>query len=134
MVYQSKAFTLIELLVVLSIVSILVTLSIISYQAHVLKSYRREATVLLLYLANKQEQYYANMGFYSDNVERLGSDANILAPRYSLSIALSQQGHAYEIIAQATGTQLQDVNCSYLTVNHLGQRNSADGMSQLCWD
>ena len=113
---------------------ILITLSIMSYQAHVLKSYRREATVLLLYLANKQEQYYANIGFYSDNFEQLGSDAHALAPRYRLNIALSQQGHAYEIVAQAVGAQLQDATCIYLTVNHVGQRNSADKLSQRCWE
>lgn len=133
MLSKSKAFSLIELLVVLSIITILTTLSVMSYQAYVLKSYRSEVVALILYLANKQEQYYANWGYYSDNFSALGSDALVLVPRYKLTLAVSQQGHGYEIVAQATGAQIKDGECLRLTFNHVGQRNNNDHKSQRCW-
>ena len=134
MTFISKAFSLIELLIVLIIITVLATLSVVSYQAYVLRSYRAEAVATLLHLANKQEQYYANTGVYSSSFNELGSNAAVLAPRYQLTIILSQQGHRYELIAEASGTQLKDTECLRLTFNHFGQRNNNEPENRHCWN
>ena len=134
MTFISKAFSLIELLIVLIIITVLATLSVVSYQAYVLRSYRAEAVATLLYLANKQEQHYANTGVYSNSFNELESDVSVLAPRYQLTITLLQQGQGYELMAEAAGAQLKDTECLRLTFNHIGQRNSTEQENLHCWN
>ncbi|MDX3774354.1 type IV pilin protein [Chromatiaceae bacterium AAb-1] len=132
---QQKAFTLPELIMVLAIISILSALSYPAYQQYLLQSYRSEAVQVLLLLANRQEQWLADYGAYSDNLETLGLAAPYLSRsgRYRFSVALADNGNGYLLTAQAVALQQQDTLCPVFTLNQYGQRNAQLPEAGDCW-
>lgn len=125
--------SLIELMVALAILGILLAISFPSYQQHVLRSYRSEATSSLLQLANAQEQYRADHGVYSSDFSALGGAAQSPSARYRLSITLLDAEQGFELAATAQGLQQADTACSSFTLNHYGQRNMSIPASVDCW-
>lgn len=126
-------FSLIELMLALAILGILLAISYPSYQQHVLRSYRSEATSSLLQLANAQEQYRADHGVYSSDFSVLGGAAQSPSARYRLSITLLDAEQGFELAATAQGLQQADTACSSFTLNHYGQRNTSIPASVDCW-
>ncbi len=96
-----KGFTLIELLVVVLIIGILAAVAVPQYQKAVLKS--RYATLMPIAkaMADAQEVYYLNKGYYAQDDEKDLLDVSSAATEKS-SVALSQtDGYDY-VLAQHT--------------------------------
>ncbi|MBZ9612541.1 type IV pilin protein [Rheinheimera maricola] len=133
MLNRYRGFSLIELMIVLAVLGILLVISYPSYQQHVLRSYRAEASASLLQLANAQEQYRADHGVYSNDFTMLGHAALSPSGRYALTISLSNSLQAFEIKAEALGLQQADTACTYFSLNQFGQRSAASVDPAECW-
>lgn len=129
-----KGVTLIEIMLVVVILGILVAIVYPSYHKQVLKSYRTEATKTLLKLANYQEQYLADSGYYSGDLVLLGLAASLQSEsgRFRFSVRLMSDNREYVLTATAQGPQTQDTECPVFTLNQAGQRN-AGRADVSCW-
>jgi type IV pilus assembly protein PilE len=130
----NSGFSLLELLIALAIIGILAAICYPSYQQYVLKTYRAEAVAQLLQVANAQEHHLADYASYAPDMRALGISAADLPQRYKFSIAVSEDGQAFELTAVAQGAQLADSECTTLTLNQYGQRNAFSPQNRHCWD
>lgn len=126
------AFTLIELLIGIAIVGILVAICYPSYQQYVLRSYRSQAVTQLFQLANAQEQYLADHGSYTADLQSIGFVE--VGARYRFQLTLTDASQGYLLAAQAQGLQQADTECLLFTLNHTGQRNPGQPQSLHCWE
>lgn len=140
-----KGFTLIELMITVAIVGILAAIAYPSYQEHVLKSWRANATGCLLELANRMERRYTGSSSYEapdpdpdlDPLLNAGCAAEGDMPaRYDFVYEGTPDDTSFEIRAIPQGVQLND-KCGILIINHWGQKKVDDAESgydaAICW-
>lgn len=128
----TKGVSLIELLIAIVIISVLLSVSWPAYQRFVLRSYRAEATTVLLKLANSQVQYHADFGHFSGDLTRLDS-TSLHSARFHFTVQIADSGQTFELSAAAIGPQTADTECARFTLNQLGQRNVNIPNSLSCW-
>lgn len=133
----SGGFTLIELMVTVAIVAILATIASAAYTSQVQKSRRTDARSALLDLAGREEKLFSTTNAYSATATDLGYAAFPIAVGsgyYNLSVAVANPPVTYVITATAIGTQVNDTQCSTLSVNQLGvQFSTGTGTAATCW-
>ncbi|MBU1436257.1 MAG: prepilin-type N-terminal cleavage/methylation domain-containing protein [Gammaproteobacteria bacterium] len=125
-------FALIEIMVVIAIIGLLLSVIVPGYQQHVLNSYRLEASTELRRLANLQLLLLAEQARYTADLTELGyPTASYLldSGRYTISAALTADG--YQLIAEASGPQLADVNCMTFKLDQYGIKASLPAAD--CW-
>lgn len=125
-------FALIEMIVVVAIIGILMSVLVPGYQQHVLNSYRLEANHELLKIAGLQQLLFAEQARYTADLTELGYPTiNYLtvSGRFVIDAKLSAEG--FLLTAHATGPQLADVNCTQLTLDHYGSKESIPTSD--CW-
>lgn len=143
-------FTLIELMMAVLIITILTVIAVPSYTTYVLKSHRTEAKSMLMDIAAREERYMSTNGVYATDPTQLGLTAwgvmgsgyymvtisNVAAAKSSTSTTAATPA-TFLLTATATGNQVRDTQCGYLSVDQSG--NQASGISasnQLtytCW-
>src|SRR5690554_1212265 len=127
-------FTLIELMIVVAIVAIIMAITYPSYQNHVLKTARTNATACMMEHAQFMER------FYTSNLTYEGADGNLgcandadLANRYQIGVDGLGQA-TYTITATPHGPQAKDTVCGTLSLNQAGTRSvSGSGTLGQCW-
>jgi type IV pilus assembly protein PilE len=132
-IINNRGFSLLELLIVLAIVSILTLIAYPTYSSYVTKVRRSNATVSLLDLAARLEQYYEDHHSYQGaTIENLG--INNKNNSYDLQIK-SENASSYLIAATPIGAQVQaDQNCGSLMLDQIGNRAiSGRGNVARCW-
>jgi type IV pilus assembly protein PilE len=130
-----KGFTLIEVMITVAIVGILAAISYPSYTGYILQSNRTEAQRELIRMANLQEQIFVDRRVYTTDMTLLGAPADpYLVPRDSTkklySIDGTINGRTFVLTATATGVQVNDTDCTTLTINEVGLKTPATG----CWE
>ena len=126
-----------ELMVVVAIVGILATVAYPSYIDFVTQSKRTEAQRELLRLANLEEQYFSDHRTYTANISELGVGTGIKykteSGNYEIEATIADSGASFILKANALGIQAtNDADCSWLTVNQIGQKDSKTSGS--CWE
>jgi len=133
-IINNGGFSLLELLIVLAIVSILTIIAYPAYSSYVTKVRRANATVSLLDLASRLEQYYEDHHSYQgatiENLRVKNDESNL----YNLQIN-AESATSYLIEATPIGVQAQaDQNCGSLMLDQLGNRTiSGSGDANECW-
>jgi type IV pilus assembly protein PilE len=143
---RDSGVTLMELLVAVAIVGILGAIAYPSYVQYMTRTHRSVAKMVLLQVADRQEQFRADNKRYAADLTQLGYAAdgfaiddqgNLVADGdasrlYAITLtnisALTFTANAAPELAQAT----RDVRCQTLTLSHTGQR-SQTGPSNDCW-
>jgi type IV pilus assembly protein PilE len=143
---RSSGVTLMELLVAVAVVGILGAIAYPSYVQYVTRTHRSVAKSVLLQVADRQEQFFADNKRYTGDLTELGytSDGFMIDDQgdavadgdasrlYAIALtntsARTFTANAIPELAQAT----RDARCQTLTLTHTGQRGQT-GPSSDCW-
>jgi type IV pilus assembly protein PilE len=143
---RQHGVTLIELMVVVAIIAIIASIGYPSYMGYVTRANRTAAKSLLLQVADRQEQFFANNKRYTADLTDLGYAANgfminnqgaftvagaddrIYAIRLTNATPVTYTVNASPVLRQAG----HDAQCQTLTLTHSGVR-SQTGPSTECW-
>ncbi|MCH8059528.1 MAG: prepilin-type N-terminal cleavage/methylation domain-containing protein [Proteobacteria bacterium] len=143
---RQRGVTMLELLIVVVIVAIITAFAYPSYMQYVVSTKRTAATVTLMQIAERQQQFFMDNKSYTNDLTNLGYAANPLSINDSgNSVAAGDGDSVYTITLSnitattytATAAPLQgqlsrDTDCGSLTLNQAGARgNSAGGEG--CW-
>lgn len=135
----AKGFTLVELLVALAIISMIMTLAVPSYQHHIERTNRTDATVALMRVAAAQERFYLQYGTYAADLGAGPDGLGVTGTErgyYDLSVKAHEKGLSTGYMVTATandGAQNDDTDCVIFTLNQSGKRGSGPASLDNCW-
>jgi type IV pilus assembly protein PilE len=138
--------TLLELLVTVAIIGILGAIAYPSYTNYVMRTNRVVGKSLLLQVADRQEQFFADNKRYTTDLTQLGYNANgFMVDDQGAYVADADANRLYRIsLTNATATTFtanaapqlnqatRDTNCQTLTLTHRGLKGQT-GASTDCW-
>ena len=143
---RQRGFTLNELLVVMAIISLLGLLGYPSYLDYVTRANRSAAKSLLLQIADRQEQFFADNKRYAADLLELGyGGAAFAIDKQGAPVAPSSPDRLYAVALSNTsattytingvpllGQATHDVDCGSLTLTHAGVKGQS-GVATNCW-
>lgn len=128
----ARGFTLIEVMITVVIVAILAAVAYPSYTEYVARGHRTQLKTQMQAAQHWMERRYSERYFYGDASGSNNAPAAFanqsfvteVAERYSLSVALGNNGQSYVITAERAqaGTMSKDP-CGNPTVDNLGVKN-----------
>jgi len=141
-----KGFTLIELLVVVAIIGLLATIGYPSYTQYIVRANRSVAKSVLLQVADRQEQFFANRKTYAANLTDLGYTANVFAvDDAGATVPIADTDSIYSLsLTNITATTFtvnaapqhiqaaRDGSCQTMTFTHAGDKDQT-GAADNCW-
>ena len=144
--YRQRGVTLLELMVVVVIVAVLASIGYPSYMGYITRANRVAAKSLLLQVADRQEQFFANNKRYANDLTDLGYAANgFMIDDTGAFAADGADGRIYQIRLSNTTPMTYTVNavpqmrqaghdtqCMTLTLTHTAVRGQT-GASAECW-
>ncbi|HEC15618.1 MAG TPA: prepilin-type N-terminal cleavage/methylation domain-containing protein [Sedimenticola sp.] len=126
-------FTLIELMIVIAVISIIAGVGYPIYQGYIQKTRRATAKLALMDTAQRLERCSTELLSYTD------AGCNVTLP-FNAPVGGAEQFYTisatvltpstFTLTATAIGKQVDDTDCSTLTLDHLGQKS---GTSSSCW-
>lgn len=143
---RQRGATLLEIMVVVAIIAIVASIGYPSYMGYITRSNRTAAKSLMLQIADRQEQFFANNKRYADDLTDLGyaTDGFMINDQGALTGA-GADDRVYDIFLTNTtpvtytvnaAPQLRqaghDAQCLTMTLTHAGMR-SQTGPSTDCW-
>ena len=143
---DSRGFTLIELLIAVTILGILSAVAVPSYIQYMTRTKRTVGKTLLLQVADRQEQFFADNKSYAPDLTTLGYTADKLAvDDKGTTVAADSADRIYVITLSNTSAttftanaepQLvqakRDTDCQTLSLTHAGVRDQT-GAGTNCW-
>ena len=143
---RQRGYTLLEMMVVVAIVAILTSIGYPSYMGYITRTNRVAAKSMLLQIADRQEQFFANNKQYTNDLTDLGYAANgFMVDDQGAFTADGADNRIYQITLTNTTPMTYTVNavpqlrqaghdsqCMTLTLTHTGVR-SQTGASTECW-
>jgi type IV pilus assembly protein PilE len=144
--HRSAGVTLTEVLVVVTIISLLGAIGYPSYTGYVTRTNRTAAKSLLLQIADRQEQFFADNKQYANDLTQLGYSANGFSiDQQGAPVSSSSADRLYGVSLSNTSATTFTVNaapllrqashdtpCGTLTLTHSGQKGQS-GASSDCW-
>jgi type IV pilus assembly protein PilE len=129
--YKVLGFTLVELLITVAIVGFLAAIAYPNYRQYLLRAHRTEAQTVLQQTATRMERYFSNNSSYAPDMATLGEPATTQNGYYAITIAPGACGdiaRCYQLTADAQDSQLDDTDCTAITLDSTGAKAPAD-----CW-
>lgn len=140
---RQTAFSLVELMSVIAIVGVLMAIGVPNYQQYVLKSNRAAAKNVLLQLAAREENFFADnkqytvdgtdMGFAGVTfaIDKDGDGSATVGADSIYEIVITQATNFdFSATATAKGKQVADTDCLTFTIDQTGSRSAT---SSDCW-
>ncbi len=141
-----NGFSLVDLLTVMAILGIIGSIAFPSHQSFSLRVHRTEASVALMDVAKRMQQYHVLYKTYTDDLLALGLNSSPYITengRYSIRVDDNGGGGGacpiaicFKLVAPAIGNQAMDTDCAVFELNSMGDRTAlAGGGSQNnnCW-
>ncbi len=128
-----QGFTLIEIMIAVVVIAIMAAIAFPSYSEQVRKSRRADAKSTLLDIANKEQRYMLDNRSYG-SLNDLGLGGTTVPSEegyYIISITPASPTTSFTLTATATGSQVDDTDCSTFTVD---QKGTKSGTSSQCWN
>ena len=143
---RQRGFTLNELMVVVAIISLLGMLGYPSYLDYVTRANRTAAKSLMLQIADRQEQFFADNKRYANDLLELGYGGVAFAiDKQGAPVAPSSADRLYAVALSNTsattytvngvpllGQATHDTDCGALTLTHAGVKGQS-GAATNCW-
>jgi type IV pilus assembly protein PilE len=141
---KQPGFTIIELLVAATIVCLLVVVAVASYQDHMKRKARMQASSALMELAESLQMQYARVGSYATSALPITQTPREGGAAYRISLAMAPVSATDPKVAfpasTATGFTLQAVPvnedvCGTLLLDHTGHKGVVSSQAKLadCW-
>jgi len=127
---KASGFSLIELIIVVAIISILGAVAIPGYQDFMIKERRSDAHHLLLVNASKLTKCFTLAGSYENNCRVTQTSKS---GYYQLSADLTATTWRLTATPVADQPQAKDTDCTFLTLDHIGNRNAFGAYTENCW-
>jgi len=142
----ARGMTLTEVLVVMAIVALLGAIGYPSYTGYMTRANRSAAKSLLLQIADRQEQFFADNKRYANDLTQLGYASNGFSiDKQGAPVAAGASTRLYTVSLTDTSATTftanaapelrqseRDTQCGTLTLTHAGQKGHS-GAGEGCW-
>ncbi|MGJ8668456.1 MAG: type IV pilin protein [Oceanococcus sp.] len=124
---KQPGFTLVELLIVVAIVGLLAAIALPSYQQSVIKGRRAAAQGLLMDLAQREQQYFADSRSFTSDLAVLGVSVPAdVAKYYTVAVTLVAGPPASFLIEATPVSGTQQTVDGVISIDKAGERLPAD--------
>lgn len=143
---RQRGVSLLELMIVVVIVGIIASIAFPSYTQFILRAKRTAAKSVILRVADRQEQFFADNKQYATTMTALGFATNPIAIDENggitgttsgdrlYSVALGNPGGTTTFTVQATPqlSMTRDTACGVMSMTHIGVKGNS-GAATDCW-
>ena len=143
---RQRGVTLLELMIVVVIIAIVASVAFPSYTQFILRAKRTAAKSIILQVADRQEQFFADNKQYATTMTALGfpadpfaidEDGGIVAVSssdriYSVSVANPGGTTTYTVQATPELSMTRDSDCGKMAMTQTGVKSNS-GSSTKCW-
>ena len=132
---KQTGFTLIELMITVAIVGIIASVASGYFGDNVISANRTDGRAKLLESATVLEKCKAIYGVYNNNCSITGASAIASKEGYYTIAATTLTASTYTLTATpvAGQPQINDTNCTSITLNHLGVQGGGGALPSECW-
>jgi type IV pilus assembly protein PilE len=143
--HRQRGVTLLELMIVVVIVAIVASIAFPSYTQYIIRAKRNAAKSVILQVADRQEQFFADNKQYATTMTALGFDTNPFAidenggitgmtsAERLYSVSLTNTGATtFTVLATPELSMTRDGDCGVMSMTHTGVKGNS-GSSTDCW-